>query len=128
MSNKRMQKHPSWFVQRAAHRAIFAIALPMIISNIAAPLLGLIDTAIIGHLPQSIYLSGVALGAMVVSFTFLLCIFLRMTTTAEIAHAVGAQRSDLAQQTAVHAVVIAILLGVALIILRDRKSTRLNSS
>lgn len=90
----------------------------MIISNIAAPLLGLIDTAIIGHLPQSIYLSGVALGAMVVSFTFLLCIFLRMTTTAEIAHAVGAQRSDLAQQTAVHAVVIAILLGVALIILR----------
>lgn len=63
----------------------------MIISNIAAPLLGLVDTAIIGHLPESIYLSAVALGAMVVSFVFLLAIFLRMTTTAESAQAFGAE-------------------------------------
>ncbi|WP_092592974.1 MATE family efflux transporter [Pseudidiomarina indica] len=113
-----MEKLPSWLGQRADHRAIFAIALPMIISNIAAPLLGLVDTAIIGHLPQSIYLSGVALGAMITSFTYLLCMFLRMTTTAEIAHAFGARRSDLAQQTTTHAVVIAAVLGLAIILLR----------
>jgi len=70
------------------HRHVFAIALPMIVSNIAAPLLGLVDTAIIGHLPDAIYLSAVAVGAMVVSFIYLLAVFLRMATTGYIAQSV----------------------------------------
>jgi MATE family multidrug resistance protein len=115
---KRIQKLPSWLGKSADHRAIFAIALPMIISNIAAPLLGLVDTAIIGHLPDTIYLSAVALGAMVVSFIYLLAIFLRMTTTAEIAHAFGAENQRLAQRVIVHGVTIAMLLGVMLLIAR----------
>ncbi|MEC7642462.1 MAG: MATE family efflux transporter, partial [Pseudomonadota bacterium] len=72
---------------RGDHRRVFAIALPMMISNIAAPLLGLVDTAIIGHLPDSVYLSSVAIGAMVVSFIYLLAVFLRMATTGAIAQA-----------------------------------------
>ncbi|OZB03851.1 MAG: MATE family efflux transporter [Idiomarina sp. 34-48-12] len=115
---KRIQKLPSWFGKKADHRAIFAIALPMIISNIAAPLLGLVDTAIIGHLPDSIYLSAVALGAMVVSFVYLLAIFLRMTTTAEIAHAFGADNHHLAQRVVVHGVTIAVGLGLLLLLVR----------
>ena len=83
----------------------------MIISNIAAPLLGLVDTAIIGHLPQSIYLSAVALGAMVVSFTFLLAIFLRMTTTAEIAAAFGANNHQAQQRVVLHGLLLAVALG-----------------
>ncbi|WP_241967837.1 MATE family efflux transporter [Pseudidiomarina homiensis] len=99
-----------------AHQKIFAIALPMIISNIAAPLLGLVDTAIIGHLPDSIYLSAVALGAMIVSFIFLLAVFLRMTTTGEIARAFG--RKDVAQQRQIsmHALSFALLLGLLIIL------------
>ena len=89
----------------------------MIISNIAAPLLGLVDTAIIGHLPQSIYLSAVALGAMVVSFIYLLAIFLRMTTTAEIAQAFGANNHRSQQQVVVHALVLALILGTLLVVL-----------
>ncbi|WP_417657054.1 MATE family efflux transporter [Pseudidiomarina aestuarii] len=101
---------------RGDHRRIFAIALPMIISNIAAPLLGLVDTAIIGHLPESIYLSAVALGAMVVSFVFLLAIFLRMTTTAEAAQAFGADDQPATERTLVHALWLAWGLGVLLIV------------
>ncbi|CUA88236.1 putative efflux protein, MATE family [Pseudidiomarina woesei] len=86
----------------------------MIISNIAAPLLGLIDTAIIGHLPQSIYLSAVALGAMTVSFIFLLAIFLRMTTTAEIAAAFGANDHSAQQRVVLHGIAIALGLGFLL--------------
>ena len=88
----------------------------MIISNIAAPLLGLVDTAIIGHLPQSIYLSAVALGAMIVSFIYLLAIFLRMTTTAEIAHAFGAKNHAAAQQVVVHGMVLAVGIGLLLLL------------
>ncbi|RWU11278.1 MATE family efflux transporter [Pseudidiomarina gelatinasegens] len=113
---KRINKLPFNFGKRADHRTIFAIALPMIISNIAAPLLGLVDTAIIGHLPQSIYLSAVALGAMIVSFIYLLAIFLRMTTTAEIAHAFGAKNHAAAQQVVVHGMVLAVGIGLLLLL------------
>ncbi|WP_055439752.1 MATE family efflux transporter [Pseudidiomarina woesei] len=110
----RIKKFPFKFGKLADHRIIFAIALPMIISNIAAPLLGLIDTAIIGHLPQSIYLSAVALGAMTVSFIFLLAIFLRMTTTAEIAAAFGANDHSAQQRVVLHGIAIALGLGFLL--------------
>lgn len=89
----------------------------MIISNIAAPLLGLVDTAIIGHLPDAIYLGAVALGATAVSFMVLLTVFLRMTTTAEMAAAFGAKDFRQQQQITVHAVLIASLLGVVLLLL-----------
>lgn len=89
----------------------------MIISNIAAPLLGLVDTAIIGHLPDAIYLGAVALGATAVSFMVLLTVFLRMTTTAEMAAAFGAKDFRQQQQITVHAVLIACLLGVVLLLL-----------
>lgn len=90
----------------------------MIISNIAAPLLGLVDTAIIGHLPQSIYLSAVALGATVVSFIYLLAIFLRMTTTAEIAHAFGADDLNKQRQATLHAIFLAVVMGLLVVLMR----------
>jgi len=96
---------------------MFAIALPMVISNIAAPLLGLVDTAIIGHLPDAIYLSAVALGAMVVSFIYLLAVFLRMSTTGLIAQAFGA--NDVAAQRRIFfdASLFALVIGVVVLLL-----------
>lgn len=99
------------------HKMVFAIALPMIISNIAAPMLGLVDTAIIGHLPDAIYLSAVALGAMVLSFIYLLAVFLRMSTTAVIAHAYGAENITEQQQHFVHGVVFAVVIGLSIILI-----------
>ena len=89
----------------------------MILSNIAAPLLGLVDTAIIGHLPEAIYLSAVALGATAVSFIILLTVFLRMTTTAEMAAAFGAEDQREQQQVTVHALTLALLVGLLLVAL-----------
>lgn len=96
---------------------MFAIALPMVISNIAAPLLGLVDTAIIGHLPDAIYLSAVALGAMVVSFIYLLAVFLRMSTTGLVAQAFGA--NDVAAQRRIFfdASLFALVIGVVVLLL-----------
>ncbi len=91
---------------------MFAIALPMVISNIAAPLLGLVDTAIIGHLPDSIYLSAVALGAMAISFVYLMAVFLRMSTTGLVAQAYGAE--DLARQKTVFVDASYFALGLGL--------------
>lgn len=101
--------------QRSDHRKVFAIALPMIISNIAAPMLGLVDTAIIGHLPDAIYLSAVAIGAMAINFVYLLAVFLRMSTTGLIAQAFGAKKLVIQQQHFVHAMLFALTLGVLLL-------------
>lgn len=68
--------------QPNVHRQVLAIALPMVLSNITVPLLGLVDAAVIGHLEHAWYLGGVALGSTMISVTFWLLGFLRMSTTA----------------------------------------------
>ena len=75
----------------AADKALWRLALPMIFSNITVPLLGLVDTAVIGHLDSPIYLGGVAVGATATSFLFMLLLFLRMSTTGLTAQAFGAR-------------------------------------
>ncbi|WP_241984143.1 MATE family efflux transporter [Aliidiomarina sedimenti] len=100
------------------HRTLFAIALPMIISNIAAPLLGLVDTAIIGHLPDAIYLSAVAIGAMAINFVYLLAVFLRMSTTGLVAQSFGADDIHSQRTFAVHGLLFAVVLGVVMIALQ----------
>ncbi len=59
----------------AADKALWRLALPMIFSNITVPLLGLVDTAVIGHLDSPVYLGGVAVGATATSFLFMLLLF-----------------------------------------------------
>lgn len=102
----------------ADHRIVFGIALPMIISNIAAPMLGLVDTAIIGHLPDAIYLSAVAIGAMAINFVYLLAIFLRMSTTGLVAQSFGADDTLAQQRHFVHGLLFAMVLGLALLLLQ----------
>ncbi len=107
----------STFGTKAHHKTMFAIALPMVISNIAAPLLGLVDTAIIGHLPDAIYLSAVALGAMAVSFIYLLAVFLRMSTTGLVAQAFGAKDVTAQRRIFFDASLFALVLGVLVLAL-----------
>ncbi|AWF83290.1 MATE family efflux transporter [Microbulbifer sp. A4B17] len=84
----------------------------MILSNISVPLLGVVDTAILGHLPSSEYLSGVAIGASIMSMLLWAFGFLRMGTTGLVARS-----HDLGVQWLVRALVLALGLGVALLII-----------
>ncbi|QIZ78397.1 MATE family efflux transporter DinF [Ferrimonas lipolytica] len=85
--------------QWPAHKRTLALALPMIFSNVTTPLLGLVDTAVIGHLSEVYYLGGVAVGAMIITLLFWLLGFLRMATTGLVAQGYGKQ--DWPQQLAV---------------------------
>ncbi|WP_425459957.1 hypothetical protein [Hydrocarboniclastica marina] len=44
-------------------RRLWALAWPLILTNITVPMLGLVDTAVLGHLPDPAYLGAVAVGA-----------------------------------------------------------------
>lgn len=100
------------------HFKLLTIALPMVVSNIAAPLLGLVDTAIIGHLPDAIYLSAVAVGAMVVSFVYLLLIFLRMSTTGLAANEFGQRSTSGLQKVWIDGVSVAVICALAIWLLK----------
>ena len=84
----------AFFIQtlsdRAMHRQVLLLAIPMVLSNITVPLLGLVDAAVIGHLEHAWYLGGVALGSTMISVAFWLLGFLRMSTTGLTAQAFGA--------------------------------------
>ncbi|WP_174269678.1 MATE family efflux transporter DinF [Vibrio scophthalmi] len=75
------------------HKKVLLLAIPMVLSNITVPLLGLVDAAVIGHLEHAWYLGGVALGSMMISVSFWLLGFLRMSTTGLAAQSFGAKHA-----------------------------------
>ena len=111
------------FLNLANHKKIFAIALPMMLSNISVPLLGIVDTAVIGHLPESYYLAGVAVGSMVVTLLFWILVFLRMSTTGLVAQAVGANDHLQILRLLIQSIFIALLLSIIILVLQDPLSS-----
>ncbi len=101
------------------HSQLFAIALPMILSNITVPLLGLVDTAVLGHLDHAYYLGGSTVGAMLITFITWLCGFLRMSTTGLSAHAYGSQDEEARFLIFVRGLSVAFIIGTAIIILQQ---------
>ena len=102
----------------ASDKALWRLALPMIFSNITVPLLGLVDTAVIGQLDSPVYPGGVAIGATATSFLFMLLLFLRMSTTGLTAQAFGAQNAQLLARALVQPLVLALGAGLFIALLR----------
>ena len=95
---------------RRRHARIWRLSAPIILSGISVPLLGAVDTGVVGRLSDPAYIGGVALGAMIFDFVFWGFGFLRMGTTGLAAQADGA--GDAAERNAVLS--RALLLGAAL--------------
>ena len=91
------------------------LAVPIILANIGQPLLGAVDTAVMGHLPSPAYIGGVAIGALVFSFLYWAFGFLRMATTGFIAQARGAGDHQEIRDVALRAALLAALLGLAVV-------------
>lgn len=105
-------------MKRETHLRVWHIAGPIIISNISVPMLGAVDTAVMGHLPDPKYLGGVAVGAMVFTFIYWGFGFLRMGTGGLTAQAFGAQDADEVRACLARAAVIGIPAALALIVLQ----------
>jgi MATE family multidrug resistance protein len=103
---------------RPTYRSILAIAVPIMISNVSTPLLGAVDTAIMGRTPDPAYIGAVALGALVFNFLFWGFGFLRMGTTGLTAQALGARDADELRASLGRALIIAGVVGVGLIALQ----------
>ena len=97
---------------------VWALAGPIIISNISTPLLGAVDTAVVGHLPDPAYIGGVAVGAVIFNFLYWGFGFLRMGTTGFTAQALGAGDHQELRATLARAMLLALVLGCALLVLQ----------
>ncbi|MDH3716123.1 MAG: MATE family efflux transporter [Gammaproteobacteria bacterium] len=100
------------------HRSILAIAVPIMISNLSTPLLGVVDTGVIGQIPDASLIGAVALGALIFNFVFWAFGFLRMGTTGLTAQAFGADNTHEIRASVGRALLIAAVIGVCLILLQ----------
>ena len=94
---------------------ILKIALPAIVTNITVPLLGLVDTAIVGHMGDATYIGAIAVGSMVFNLVYWVFGFLRMGTSGLTAQARG--RRDLQEMRSMLVRSQTVALTIALLIL-----------
>ncbi|QKV19328.1 MATE family efflux transporter [Oricola thermophila] len=99
------------------NRMVFAIAAPMTLAFLTTPILGIVDTTVIGQFGDAALIGGLAVGAIVFDIVFTTLNFLRSGTTGFVAQAFG--RGDETEQQAVfwRAVILAAGLGLALLAL-----------
>ena len=100
-----------------SHRLILSIAVPMTLAYLTTPLLGLVDTAVVGQLGDAALIGGLAVGAILFDLVFTSFNFLRAATTGLVAQAVG--REDVTEQQAVfwRSLLIGLVSGLVLVAL-----------
>ena len=98
---------------------LWQLAWPLMLTNITVPLLGLVDTAVLGHLESPEYLGAVAIGGNLFSILYWTFGFMRMGTTGLAAQAFG--RRDAFAQSAllVRSLLMATAIGLGLILLQQ---------
>lgn len=97
---------------------ILKIAVPAIVTNITVPLLGLVDTAIVGHMGSAAYIGAIAVGSMIFNLVYWLFGFLRMGTSGMTAQARG--RRDMAELAGILArsMKVAVTVAVLMVLLQ----------
>ncbi|MBH98152.1 MAG: MATE family efflux transporter [Rhodospirillaceae bacterium] len=98
------------------HRAILAIAWPVMLSNISTPLIGIVDTAVVGQIPDPAYIGAVAVGSLIFGFVFWAFGFLRMGTTGLTAQSFGAENFHEIRANLGRALAISSVVGVLIIL------------
>jgi MATE family multidrug resistance protein len=99
-------------------RRFFRLTLINILSTITVPLVGLVDTAMLGHLPEIRFLAGVALGTVLFDYVYWTFGFLRMGTTGTVAQAYGAGDRREVHLLLHRSLSIGLALGAAMLLLQ----------
>lgn len=110
-------------MKKTMNRKILNLAVPNVISNLSVPLLGLVDTALVGHLEEVYYLGALAVGGMIFNFLFWGFGFLRMGTTGLTAQEYGRRDRHGIMMMLARVQLVALLIGVALLVLKEPIAT-----
>ncbi|KGM05777.1 DNA-damage-inducible protein F [Methylophaga thiooxydans] len=91
----------------------------MILANLSTPLLGMVDTAVVGHLSSPVYLGAVALGTMLFTFLFWGFGFLRMVTTGLTSQANSNANQSATRNVLIQSGLLAIIIATLLLLLQS---------
>jgi len=94
------------------HRKVWMLAGPIMLSNVSVPLVGAVDTAVVGHLPEPQSIGAVALGALIFGVLYWGFGFLRVGATGFIAQAYGAGHWTKLSDTILRVLLLALVLGL----------------
>ncbi len=97
------------------NKQILKLAIPNIISNLAVPILGVVDIALVGHMEGLAHLGAIAIGGMIFNLIYWGLGFLRMGTTGLTAQAFGRQNRSEIIHILIRAIIVALLFAVLLI-------------
>ena len=98
---------------------MWRIAAPMILSNVSVPLLGMVDTGVMGHLDSPAYLGAVAIGGTIFTFLYLGMNFLRMGTTGIAAQNFGADDYDGLRVSLGQALIVSFAIALLILLLQQ---------
>lgn len=105
-------------IDRLSHRRVLHIAVPIVLSNLTVPLLGLVDTGVVGQLGAPEAIGAVGIGAIILTSVYWVFGFLRMGTSGLVAQSHGAGDQPEVGAHLLRALAIAMAAGLAFIALQ----------
>lgn len=100
------------------HKRVLKIAIPIVLSNATVPILGAVDTGVVGQMGLAAPIGAVGVGAIILASIYWLFGFLRMGTTGLVSQARGAADTGEVAALLTRALMIGVVGGVALIALQ----------
>lgn len=100
------------------HRRVLKVAIPIVLSNATVPILGAVDTGVVGQMGLAAPIGAVGLGAVILSAFYWIFGFLRMGTTGLTAQAVGNGEPDEVAALLSRGLLIGVGAGIAVILLQ----------
>lgn len=94
---------------------VLKLALPMTLAYLTTPILGLVDTAVVGRLDDAALIGGLAVGAVIMDLVFATFNFQRSGTTGLAAQAVGANDSNAIRDVLLRALAVSLIAGLILL-------------
>ncbi len=98
------------------HRRVLNIAVPIVISNSTVPILGIVDTGVVGQLGQAAPIGAVGIGAIILTTVYWFFGFLRISTSGLAAQARGQQDQPELSALLIRGLLIAAAAGLVLIL------------
>ncbi|MCI2399170.1 MATE family efflux transporter [Aliiroseovarius subalbicans] len=101
-----------------SHKRVLKIAIPIVLANVTVPILGAVDTGVVGQMGSAAPIGAVGIGAIILTAVYWVFGFLRMGTTGMTAQALGAGNTGEVAALLTRALLIGLGGGFALIFLQ----------
>ncbi|MCY4153336.1 MAG: MATE family efflux transporter [Aestuariivita sp.] len=105
-------------LEAPSHRRILGIAIPIVIANATTPILGAVDTGVVGQLGEAVPIGAVGLGAIILTSVYWMFGFLRMGTVGLTSQALGMRDSAEVAALLARVLIAAFGFGLVLIVLQ----------